>query len=74
MSMTIFPPSSPPRNRRRLRKKSRPPHLYDNVFEMVEDFGSGRGRRASGVSSFEVDGSGDHDVISPSPLLPTLFY
>jgi hypothetical protein len=48
--------------------------LYDNVFEMVEDFGSGRGRRASGVSSFEVDGSGDHDVISPSPLLPTLFY
>jgi len=54
MTMTIFPPSSPPRNRRRLRKKSRPPHLY-NVFEMVEDFrdrsGSGweRERRRSGL-------------------------
>jgi hypothetical protein len=63
MTMAIFPPSLP-RNRRRLRKKLRPPHLYDNVFEMVEDFrdrdryGDGRERRANGVSSFEVDERG----------------
>ena len=72
MTMTIFPPNSPPRNPRRLRMKSRPPHLYDNIFEMVEDLGSGTERRASGVSSFEVDERDsspiNHDVISsPSP-------
>jgi hypothetical protein len=53
MTMTIFPPSSPPRNRRRLRKKSRPPRLYNNVFEIVEDFrdksGSGWERSGSGL-------------------------
>jgi hypothetical protein len=35
------------------------------------------GEERERVSSFEVDGSGspvDHDVISPSPLPPTLFY
>ncbi|KIM88186.1 hypothetical protein PILCRDRAFT_3221 [Piloderma croceum F 1598] len=59
MTMAIFPPSLL-RNRRRLRKKLRPPHLYDNVFEMVEDF---RDR----------DSPVDHDMISsPSPPAPPL--
>lgn len=35
--LSMLPPSPPiHRERRRLRKKSRPPHVYDNVFELSE--------------------------------------
>ncbi|KIK93399.1 hypothetical protein PAXRUDRAFT_516961 [Paxillus rubicundulus Ve08.2h10] len=37
-SLAMLPPSPPiHRERRRLRKKSRPPHLDNNVFELVEE-------------------------------------
>lgn len=37
-SLAMLPPSPPiHRERRRLRKKSRPLHLYDNVFELTEN-------------------------------------
>ncbi|KAH7925772.1 hypothetical protein BV22DRAFT_1033576 [Leucogyrophana mollusca] len=37
-SLAMLPPSPPiHRERRRLRKKSRPPHLENNVFELVEE-------------------------------------
>ena len=38
VSLAMLPPSPPiHRERRRLRKKSRPPHLDNNVFELVEE-------------------------------------
>lgn len=38
VSLAMLPPSPPiHRERRRLRKKSRPPHLDTNVFELVEE-------------------------------------
>ncbi|KAG1743817.1 hypothetical protein EDB19DRAFT_1697079 [Suillus lakei] len=39
-SLAMLPPSPPiHRERRRLRKKSRPPHIENNVFELIEEQG-----------------------------------
>ena len=36
-SLAYIPPSPPQRERRRLRKKSRPPNMDNNVFELIEE-------------------------------------